>query len=65
MGKKADRTLGGVVSDSVIREHVGNGVPVATATGIGSTFLNTLLLAKLGLTNRVQAAILVHEAGLQ
>jgi site-specific DNA-cytosine methylase len=38
--------LGG--SDAVIREHVGNAVPVASAEGIGSTMLHTLLLARLG-----------------
>lgn len=38
--------LGG--SDALIREHVGNGVPVASAQGIASTMLGTLLLARLG-----------------
>lgn len=46
--------LGG--SDSVIREHVGNGVPVATSASIGSTFLTTLLLQRLGQTFVLSAA---------
>jgi hypothetical protein len=40
--------LGG--SDSVRREHIGNGVPVATAQAIASTMLGTLLLAAAGQT---------------
>lgn len=47
-------TLGG--SDSVIREHVGNGVPVATAERIASTFLHTLLLQRLGVSFALSAA---------
>lgn len=38
--------LGG--SDSQIREHIGNAVPLTTAQAIGSTMLGTLLLAELG-----------------
>lgn len=35
-------------SDSLIREHTGNGVPVAAATAMADTFLHTLLAARLG-----------------
>lgn len=46
--------LGG--TDSVRREHIGNGVPVPTAEAIASTMLSTLLLARLGQTFTLSSA---------
>jgi site-specific DNA-cytosine methylase len=46
--------LGG--SDSVRREHIGNGVPVPTAAAIASTMLHTLLLQAAGQSFVLSAA---------